>query len=74
MTGGVNADGTKTQIWDCTPGDPNQQWSYNSTTRQLINPTTGKCLDVTGQNSADNTPLQIWTCNGQSNQMWTLPA
>lgn len=38
------------------------------------NPETGKCLDVTGQNSADGTQIQIWTCNGQTNQKWTLPA
>ena len=33
-----------------------------------------KCLDVTGNSSADGTPLQIWTCTGGANQKWTLPA
>jgi glucosylceramidase len=31
----------------------------------------GKCLDVTGNNSADGTPVQIWTCTGGPNQQWT---
>jgi glucosylceramidase len=33
----------------------------------------GKCLDLTGNTSADGTPLQIWTCTGGSNQKWTVP-
>lgn len=28
VTGGNNADGTKLQIWTCTPKDPNQQFYY----------------------------------------------
>jgi glucosylceramidase len=33
-----------------------------------------KCLDVTGNNSADGTRLQIWTCTGAANQKWNVPA
>ena len=32
----------------------------------------GKCLNDTGNNSADGTPLDLWTCNGSSSQRWTL--
>ena len=73
VTGGASTDGTKTQLWDCTSGNSHQQWTYNTTTKTLINPATGKCLDVTGQSSADGTAIQIWSCNGQANQQWTLP-
>lgn len=32
----------------------------------------GKCVDVAGNNSADGTRLQIWTCAGGANQKWTV--
>ncbi|QKW18319.1 alpha-N-acetylglucosaminidase C-terminal domain-containing protein [Kitasatospora sp. NA04385] len=32
----------------------------------------GKCVDVTNGNSADGTPLQLWTCNGTAAQKWTV--
>ncbi|MFC4149827.1 ricin-type beta-trefoil lectin domain protein [Micromonospora mangrovi] len=34
----------------------------------------GKCLDVTDNNSADGTPVQIWSCFGGPNQTWTRAA
>jgi alpha-galactosidase len=30
-----------------------------------------KCLDVPGSSQTDGTQLDIWTCNGGSNQIWT---
>ncbi|MDX6221283.1 MAG: hypothetical protein QOD91_337, partial [Frankiales bacterium] len=47
------------------------QWSRSGAA--LVNPVSGKCLDVTGPSSADGTHLQIWTCSGATNQQWTLP-
>ena len=32
----------------------------------------GRCLDVTGQKTAPETPLNIYDCNGQSNQAFTF--
>ncbi|RSM44177.1 SGNH hydrolase [Amycolatopsis balhimycina DSM 5908] len=32
----------------------------------------GRCLDVTGAGTANGTKLQLWDCNGQSNQAWTF--
>jgi hypothetical protein len=32
----------------------------------------GKCVDVRGANSADATPVQLYDCNGTSEQMWTV--
>ncbi|MEH0843530.1 ricin-type beta-trefoil lectin domain protein [Micromonospora sp. CPCC 205711] len=34
----------------------------------------GACLDVTDNNSADGTPIQIWSCTGGANQQWTRAA
>ena len=31
----------------------------------------GKCLDVTGQGTANGTQLQLWDCNGSGAQQWT---
>ena len=33
----------------------------------------GKCVDVSGSNTADGTKIQLWTCNGTGAQRWTLP-
>ncbi|MFJ9121380.1 lectin [Streptomyces sp. NPDC102394] len=32
----------------------------------------GKCLDVTGANSADGTTVQLYDCNGTAAQQWTV--
>ena len=32
----------------------------------------GLCLDVRGANSADGTPVQVYTCNGTNAQSWTV--
>ena len=53
-------NGTGAQLWTASLGS-------------LVNPQSGKCLDATGNSSADGTPLQIWTCAGSANQQWTLP-
>jgi hypothetical protein len=42
-----------------------------STTGVLRGVGSGKCLDVPGQATTDGTLLQIWDCNGGSNQQWT---
>jgi glucosylceramidase len=57
------------QLYVCN-GSGAQQWTRgaDATLRAL-----GKCLDVTGNNPADGTPLQIWTCTGAANQKWNVP-
>ncbi|MBS2966867.1 RICIN domain-containing protein, partial [Actinocrinis puniceicyclus] len=32
----------------------------------------GLCLDVTGASTANGALVELWTCNGGSNQQWTL--
>lgn len=32
----------------------------------------GKCLDLPGGNTANGTKAELWTCNGNSNQSWSL--
>jgi predicted alpha-1,6-mannanase (GH76 family) len=32
----------------------------------------GKCVDVNGAGTADGATVQLWTCNNQPNQRWTV--
>ncbi|KAJ7881984.1 ricin B lectin domain-containing protein [Mycena olivaceomarginata] len=70
VTGGVNADGTKLQIWNCVDGNTNQLWtSLNDFTLQWSG--TDKCIDLTDGSITDGNVLQIWTCvSGSQNQGW----
>ncbi|KAJ7865536.1 ricin B lectin domain-containing protein, partial [Mycena leptocephala] len=67
---GVNADGTKLQIWTCTEGNTNQQWiSVTDATFQWSG--TNKCIDLTDGKITDGNVLQIYTCDSKnSNQKW----
>ncbi|MHA6761430.1 ricin-type beta-trefoil lectin domain protein [Streptacidiphilus sp. PAMC 29251] len=60
------ADGTAVQIYDCN-NTPAQQWTLNSN-GTVVNSASGKCLDAAG--TTLNTLLEIWTCNGGTNQAW----
>jgi hypothetical protein len=31
------------------------------------------CLDINGGTASNGTAMQIWTCNGGTNQAWRLP-
>jgi lysophospholipase L1-like esterase len=42
--------------------------------RPLVGTQSGRCADVTGIATANGTQLQLWDCNGQSNQSWTYTA
>jgi hypothetical protein len=70
LTNGNTADGTQVQLWDCYAGSSNQQWSYNSSTHEIVSLEANKCLDLPGGSTADFTKVQIWTCNGTSAQKW----
>ena len=39
----------------------------------LKNPQSGRCLDVSNNNSADGQQIHIWDCLAAANQKWTLP-
>jgi len=79
VTDGVDASGTKLQIYGCSTANKNQQWQV--TTRdedsllngilnvQWVNST--KCIDLTGGSQADGTPLQLLDCQTDStDQKW----
>lgn len=75
VTNGVKADGTKLQIWTCSAGNPNQQWSWGKWDNHISWSGQGseQCLDLTNGNLADGNQLQTWDCTpGNLNQAWNV--
>ncbi|WP_345033252.1 ricin-type beta-trefoil lectin domain protein [Kutzneria kofuensis] len=58
--------GAQVVISDCD-GSAAQTWTVRNGT--LVN--SGQCMDVTGQGTANGTLVELWECNGGSNQQWT---
>ncbi|GAB2581048.1 glucosylceramidase [Paractinoplanes abujensis] len=72
VSNGSTANGNLPQLWDCTPGNTNQQWTVGSdgTIRGL-----GKCLDVADNSTADGAPVHQWDClDAVASQKWTVTA
>jgi beta-glucosidase len=79
-TGSSTINGTQVQIYTCS-GAANQSWvspagSGGGTTAATgaVTGYGGLCLDVRSANSADGTPVQVYTCNGTGAQKWTVAA
>ena len=70
LTRGLWLSATLIEWWTCN-GGANQQWQ--AVNGQLVNPSSGKCLDDPAFNTTNGTQLVLWTCNGGSNQQWHLP-
>jgi hypothetical protein len=69
VPGAGTANGTQTQLWDCT-GAAGQTWTH-TTGKQLTVPG-NKCLDASGRGTTNGTAVVIWDCNGQNNQQWNV--
>ncbi len=63
----------------CVSGSPTQQWTVGPN-YSLVNVgasglnSTSYCLDDNGFNTVNGQPMQLYACNGGSNQSWRLPA
>ncbi len=68
VAGGVNANRTNVQIFECN-GSKSQQWSFRD---EEIRNVMGRCLDVAGGVNANRTNVQIFECNGSKSQQWEL--
>ncbi|MFJ5880697.1 phosphatidylinositol-specific phospholipase C domain-containing protein [Kitasatospora cineracea] len=65
---GGTTNGAPVQLWGCN-GGANQQWTLNGKS-QLVNPQSGRCLDIPGGRT-DGTQLDIWDCvDGAKNEVW----
>jgi O-glycosyl hydrolase len=64
------ANGTPVVIDTCASGSAAQTWTVGDGTIQLA----GKCLDVTGKGTTNGVLVELWTCNGGTNQLWSAGA
>jgi len=74
VRGGATADGTPMQLYTCNHSAA-QQVTYTAANTAQINTVQilGKCLDATASGSgANNTPVDLSTCTGGANQIWSL--
>ena len=82
-TANSSANGSKIQIWQCTNGDPSQQWSFAPATSPgevgdagLSQLGTidihGKCVNIVNNGTANGSKLQLWSCNGGANELWEI--
>ncbi|QSQ26702.1 lectin [Pyxidicoccus parkwayensis] len=63
--------GGRAVIGACT-GAANQRWVRNAN-GTVVHTASSLCLDVSGQATANSSPVIVWNCNGQTNQQWSLP-
>jgi alpha-galactosidase len=49
-------------------GGSTQKWT--ATAAGELRTAGGKCLDVIGASTTDGTGVEVWDCNGQTNQQW----
>jgi hypothetical protein len=71
----ATANGALTVVAKCA-GTLDQQWavSWDTTGRpRLLNPNTGRCLDVPNSTTTNGTQLWIYTCNNTGAQVWNVP-
>jgi Ricin-type beta-trefoil lectin domain len=68
VTGGINANRTKVQIFDCN-GTKSQQWVFRDLRLQNA---MGRCLDVAGGINANRNDVQIFDCNNTKAQQWVF--
>ncbi|MEO8562807.1 MAG: lectin [bacterium] len=69
--GGSSTRGTRVVIAACN-GQATQQWRLTAA-GAVTNQASGLCLDVSGGQTADISPVIVWTCHGGSNQRWSQP-
>ena len=61
--------GAKVQLWDCN-GGTNQQWTFNAD-GTIRGTSSGLCLDVDRNLTANGTAVLLWTCTAAANQRWS---
>ncbi|UQU62451.1 ricin-type beta-trefoil lectin domain protein [Couchioplanes caeruleus] len=59
------------QLWDCQSYAVDQHWFHNANGSLR---TLGRCLDVNGNGTANNTPVELYDCNGVGGQVWQQQA
>jgi len=55
-------------LWNCQTYEANQHWYHNWSTGTLGS--LGRCLDVTGNSTAEGAKIQLYDCNGSGGEVW----
>ncbi len=70
-------DHTLLELFTCN-GNDNQKWIPTTITsgaakgkQELMSPASGKCLDLIGGQTTNQTQVELFTCNGGLNQAWS---
>nr|BEK64413.1 hypothetical protein KPHV_16400 [Kitasatospora purpeofusca] len=66
---GGAANGTATLLADCTDQGAASSQAFTFGTDGSVH-VLGKCLDVTGANTENGSPVNVWDCNGSAAQTW----
>ncbi|TFK23571.1 hypothetical protein FA15DRAFT_745064 [Coprinopsis marcescibilis] len=73
VTDGNRNNGAQLQIWTCDAGNPNQLFGHWSEDVVIVpedhihwKTSRFQCMDLTGGNTANGTPIQLWGCNYQN--------
>ncbi|MEV4615634.1 RICIN domain-containing protein, partial [Kitasatospora sp. NPDC049258] len=64
------ANSTRIEVRDCD-GSGGQKFSPQADGSLRVQ---GRCVDASGRKTAPETPIVLYTCNGGTNQQWTLKA
>jgi hypothetical protein len=73
-------NGTAVEIQDCNAGNSLQTWtavpvSGMTNTYQFKNVgASGRCMNVTGQSTANSARISVWDCYGQNNEKFAVSA
>ncbi len=66
--------GTQADIRSCDSGS-GQTWTHNGSNQLTVGAGGSQlCLDAYDNQTAPGTKVEVWTCNGQSNQQWLVNA
>ncbi|HEY4021880.1 MAG TPA: arabinofuranosidase catalytic domain-containing protein [Pseudonocardiaceae bacterium] len=67
----TGANGTAAQLWGCQSYAEDQHWTHNANGSLS---TIGRCLDITGNSTAEGAEVELWDCNGVGGQQWIQQA
>ncbi|MGY4983270.1 glycoside hydrolase [Streptomyces sp. 900105755] len=68
--GYLTASGSGLTVTAGPTGDASRRWLLNAN-GQILGEASGKCLDVSGQATADGSKVILYSCNGGANETWT---
>jgi beta-glucosidase len=71
-TGSGTSNGTAIVYGGCDGGQA-EHWIIRSDGSLRNLPTDNSCLDDTNASTANNNPVQLYSCSGNANQLWKLP-